>query len=110
MHAVIAWWDLTESGQSAESLRQVLRDEALPHFAQMPGLRVKFWISDPQTQRWGAVFLWESAEAAAAATPSRIGALIGYPPVFSSAFEVEAVTEGLFGDPALAGRGLAFGG
>lgn len=108
MHAVIAWWDLTGTGHTAESLRPVLLDEGVPHFARAEGLRLKFWISDPATGRWGAVFLWESAEAAAAAVPSGIGRLIGRPPDFTSAFDVEAVVEGISA-AALTGRGLAFG-
>ncbi|MGW2376350.1 MULTISPECIES: hypothetical protein [Kitasatospora] len=110
MHAVIAWWDLAGTGQTVESLRPFLRDEAVDRFSQVPGLRLKFWISDTERQRWGAVFLWESAAAAAVPRPARAVELIGRPPTFVSAFDVEATVEGLFTLDALAGHGLALEG
>jgi hypothetical protein len=81
MRTVIVWWDLSGSAQTIESLRAYLRDESVAAFAEVPGLRFKMWIADPETNRWGAVLLWESAEAAA---------LIGYPPTQSHVFDVEA--------------------
>ncbi|MEU7089116.1 hypothetical protein [Streptomyces achromogenes] len=107
MHAVIAWWDLGRSEQTIGSLRDFLRDEAVDRFSRMPGLRLKFWISDEATNRWGAVLLWESREAAAAPLPNRAAELIGYPPTERHAFDVEATVEGDFALAALAGRGLA---
>jgi hypothetical protein len=109
MHAVVAWWDLADSGQTVESLREFLREEAVDRFSRTPGLRLKFWISDEAAGRWGAVFLWESAEAAAAPLPARAAELIGRPPTHRWSFEVEAVVEGLHDTPELAGVGLAFG-
>ncbi|MFD0392415.1 hypothetical protein ACFQ3Z_04770 [Streptomyces nogalater] len=53
MHAVIVWWDLGPSRQTIESLRDFLRDEAVDRFSRTPGLRLKFWISDEATDRWG---------------------------------------------------------
>lgn len=110
MHAVIVWWDLADSTQTVRSLRSFLRDEAVDRFAQAPGLRLKFWISDEVRQRWGAVLLWESAEAASVPLAPRAAELIGYPPTSVSAFDVEATVEGLFTTAALAGRGLALEG
>lgn len=104
MRAVIVWWDLTGSAQTIESLRDFLRDEAVDRFSQVPGLRLKFWISDAATNRWGAVLLWESAEAA---IPQRAAELIGYPPTERHAFDVEATVEGAFAVAALAGHGVA---
>ncbi|MFG2642921.1 hypothetical protein ACGFYP_18385 [Streptomyces sp. NPDC048370] len=104
MRAVIVWWDLTGSAQTVESLRGFLRDEAVDRFSQVPGLRLKFWISDAATNRWGAVLLWESVEAA---IPQRAAELIGYPPTERHAFDVEATVEGVFAVAALAGRGVA---
>lgn len=60
----------------------------------MPGLRLKVWISDERTNRWGAVPLWESAAAAEVSIPARAAELIGYPPAHTYAFDVEATTEG----------------
>ncbi|MGR4881630.1 hypothetical protein ACIPUC_19790 [Streptomyces sp. LARHCF249] len=107
MKAAVVWWDLAGSGRSIESLRDFLRDEAVDRFAGIEGLRLKFWISDPQTERWGAVLLWESAEAAAAPLPARAAELIGRPPVQRTLFDVEATVEGLYSVPGLSGLGLA---
>jgi hypothetical protein len=96
MRATIAWWDLGESAQTIDSLRASLRDEGVEAWSQVPGLRLKFWISDPQTNRWGAVMLWDAAEAPAAALPpNRASELIGYPPTLRLLTDVEAVVEGL---------------
>ncbi|MCT4352577.1 hypothetical protein M5362_05440 [Streptomyces sp. Je 1-79] len=104
MRAVVVWWDLGESSQTIASLRGFLRDEAVDRFSTVPGLRLKFWVSDAATNRWGAVLLWESAEAA---IPQRAAELIGYPPTERHSFDVEATVEGAFAVAALAGRGTA---
>jgi hypothetical protein len=108
MRAVIVWWDLSRSAQTIESLRAYLLDESVAAFAEVPGLRFKMWIADPQASQWGAVLLFETAEAAARPLPSRAAALIGYPPTQSHAFDVEATVEGRYEDAQLALRGLAF--
>jgi hypothetical protein len=69
MRTVIVWWDLSGSAPTIESLRAYLRDESVAAFAEVTGLRFKMWIADPETNRWGAVLLWESAEAAAQPLP-----------------------------------------
>ncbi|MFJ8794195.1 hypothetical protein [Streptomyces sp. NPDC102462] len=108
MKAVVAWWDLAPSGRDAASLRAFLREEAVARFARVAGLRLKVWMSDAPTGRWGAIFLWESAEAAAQQLPARAAEIIGYPPTEVHVFDVEAVTEGRHGTPELAGLGLAY--
>ncbi|MET7694816.1 hypothetical protein ABZT06_44050 [Streptomyces sp. NPDC005483] len=110
MRAVIAWWDLDRSEQTIASLRDFLRDEAVDRFSQVRGLRLKVWISDERTDRWGAVFLWESAQAADAPIPARAAELIGYPPTERHVFDVEATTEGAYDTAQLARLGLAFTG
>jgi hypothetical protein len=107
MHAVIVWWDLKASRQTIGSLRGFLRDEAVERFSHVPGLRLKFWISDAATDRWGAVLLWESRQAAQTVLPNLAAPLIGYPPTERHAFDVEATVEGEFVLAALTGRGLA---
>ena len=57
MRTVIVWWELSESAQTIESLRTYLLQESVTAFAEVPGLRFKMWIADPQTNRWGAVLL-----------------------------------------------------
>ncbi|WP_256106894.1 YdhR family protein [Streptomyces sp. ODS05-4] len=109
MHAVIVWWDLQGSAQTVESLRPFLRDEAVDRFARVPGLRLKLWLSDSERQRWGALLLWESAEAAAVELAPRAAEVIGHPPAEVTAFDVEATVEGMFSAATglLAGHGLA---
>ncbi|MFD5337049.1 hypothetical protein [Streptomyces hawaiiensis] len=108
MKATISWWDLTGSGQSIDSLRVYLRDEGVEPWTQIPGMRLKFWISDRATNRWGAVVLWDSdADPTAPLPPNRAAELIGFPPTVRMMSDVEAIVEGLHsGQPAE--RGLAF--
>lgn len=90
MKAMIAWWDLTTSQQNGETLRDFIREEE-KHWADIPGLLLKVWVSDPATERWGAVLLWESEEAARnAVLPRSPAELIGHPLDFRSWFDVEA--------------------
>ena len=107
MRVTIAWWDLSRSAQTIASLRAILRDEAVDRFAQVPGLRLKLWIADEANDRWGAVMLWESAQASAAPLPACAAELIGYPPTHRHEFDVEATTEGLYDTVRLAGLGRA---
>ncbi|WP_433009015.1 hypothetical protein [Kribbella sp. CA-294648] len=104
MKATIAWWDLAGTGQTIDTLRAHLREEGVEPWAQVQGLRLKFWISDRETNRWGAVMLWEtSPDPAAPLPPNRATELIGSAPTHRMATEVEAVVEGVH-----SGRGLAF--
>jgi hypothetical protein len=59
-------------------------------FEQVPGLLFKAWISDEITERWGAVYVWESAAAAEQPLPSRARELIGKDPDIAEVFDVEA--------------------
>ncbi|MEY9989536.1 hypothetical protein ABIE67_001568 [Streptomyces sp. V4I8] len=108
MRADIVWWDLSASGQTIESMREYLREESVAAFSEVPGLRFKMWLSDPDTNRWGAVLLWESEEASQQALPSRALELIGCPPQVAHGFDVEATTEGRYETQQLALQGLAF--
>lgn len=109
MRATIAWWDLTESEQTIDSLRGYLRDGGVEPWESVPGLRLKFWVSDRAGNRWGAVMLWENGATADARSlpPHRAAELIGYPPTERLPFEVEATVEGVFSTTRLAGHGLA---
>ncbi len=108
MHVVVCWWDLSESEQTIESLRVFLREEGIAPFTRYRGLRLKSWISDAAAGRWGAVFLWESAEDAEAPMPPQATDLIGYPPTHSYAFDVEANVEGIHSGADLSRLGLVF--
>jgi len=104
----IVQWNLNGTPTSIPELRRYLRDESVDAFSEVPGLRFKVWIADEATNRWGAVYLWESREAAAGPLPSRAAQMIGKVPDCAEWWEVEATVEGRFGDPRLARLGRAF--
>jgi len=101
-------WNLADSKTTIQELRRYLRDESVEAFADVPGLRLKLWISDEITERWGAIYLWESAEAAEQEQPSRARDLIGKGPEIGETFDLEASVEGQFVNEELSRRGLAF--
>jgi hypothetical protein len=77
-------------------------------FARVDGLRFKAWLSDESTDRWGAISLFESREAAGQELPSRAGELIGKPPDVFEEFDLEAFVAGSYVEEELSRRGLAF--
>nr|WP_237539663.1 hypothetical protein [Streptomyces sp. SID4917] len=101
---------MTESEQTIDTLREYLRSDGVPPWNSVKGLRLKFWISDRPGNRWGAVMLWESAEAGEQQPlpPHRAAQLIGYPPTERVRFEVEATVEGEYERTALSGLGLVY--
>jgi hypothetical protein len=101
-------WNLADSKTTIHELRRYLRDESADAFADVSGLRFKAWISDEVTERWGAVYLWESAEAAEQELPSRARELIGKDPDVGETFDVEATIEGRYVNKQLSRLGLAF--
>ena len=101
-------WSLADSKTTIGELRRYLRDESVDAFEDVPGLRFKAWISDEATERWGAIYLWESREAAEQEVPSRARELIGKEPDIGEEFDVEATIEGRFAIEELSRRGLAF--
>jgi hypothetical protein len=102
-------WSLADSKTTIQELRRYLRDESVDLFAEADGLRFKAWISDEVTERWGAVYLWESRAAATLRVPvSQARELIGKEPDIVEEFDVEATIEGRFDIEELSRRGLAF--
>jgi hypothetical protein len=83
-------WNLADSATSIEELRDYLRDEAVDAFADVPGILFKAWISDASGERWGAVYVFESPEAADQPLPSRARELIGKDPEIVEIFDLEA--------------------
>jgi hypothetical protein len=83
-------WSLADSKTNLEELRRYLRDESVDSFERVPGLLFKAWISDEATERWGAVYVWESQAAADQPIPSRARELIGKDPEIAELFDVEA--------------------
>ena len=101
-------WSLADSKTTIAELRRYLRDESVDAFEDVRGLRFKAWISDEVTERWGAIYLFESAEAAEQELPTRARDLIGKDPEVAELFDVEATVEGRFAVEQLSRLGLAF--
>ena len=101
-------WNLADSKTTIGELRRYLRDESVDAFADVEGLRLKVWVADDATERWGAVYVWESREFAEQELPSRARELIGKAPDIVEEFDVEATVEGRFAFDELGRRGLAF--
>jgi hypothetical protein len=104
----IVLWNLADSKTTIGELRRYLRDESVDAFEDVPGLRFKAWISDEVTERWGAVYVWESSEAAEQVLPSRARDLIGKEPDLAEEFDIEATIEGDYTVQGLSRLGLAF--
>src|SRR5579862_5737479 len=83
-------WNLADSLTTVAELREYLRDEAVDAFTGLPGLLFKGWISDEGGERWGAVYVFESAAAAEQPLPSRARELIGKAPDIVELFDLEA--------------------
>jgi len=98
-------WNLADSLTNFGELRRYLREESVDKFATLPGLLFKAWVSDETTERWGAVYVWESREAAQQELPSRARELIGKEPQIVELFDLEATVSVA---PQLAHLGLAF--
>jgi hypothetical protein len=98
-------WNLADSLTNIGELRRYLRDEAVPAFERVPGLLFKGWFSDEATERWGAVYVWESQEASEQELPSRARELIGKDPDIVEVFDLEASVSLV---DELARLGLAF--
>lgn len=110
MHALLVLWDLTESTATFEELRDYLVERSIPRFEQLEGLRQKTWISDPESRRWGALYLFEEREQAQAVVDhlpeSPVVAITGRLPTHQI-FDLEAVAEGQHSGIDLLAAGLA---
>ena len=98
-------WNLADSQTSIGELRRYLQDEAVDAFEEVPGLLLKSWISDEVTERWGAIYIFESTEASEQPLPSRARELIGKDPDVVEIFDLEATVSVA---SQLARLGLAF--
>ena len=97
----IVLWSLADSTATLEELRVALRDEP----AEEVGLLLRAWVSDESNDRFGAVELWESREAAGRPVPAAVRDLLGVEPAIGEELDVEA-TSSLAAE--LQRRGLAF--
>ena len=98
MVGLLVLWTIPERGDvDLARMRRYIREESLARFRQVPGLRLKTWISNPETRRWGAFYLFETEDHARAVIEGletgRASQLIGTPPRWEL-FDVEAVIEG----------------
>ena len=98
-------WSLADSQTTIAELRRYLQDEAVDAFEEVPGLLLKTWISDEATERWGAIYIFESAAASEQPLPSRARELIGKDPDAVELFDLEATVSVA---TQLARLGLAF--
>jgi hypothetical protein len=105
MVARLVLWSLADSDADVESLRTYLRDESVDAFSEIEGLLFKAWISDANSDRWGAFYVFESREAAEQPLPSRARELIGKAPDLVEIFDLEATVSIA---PQLKYLGLAF--
>ena len=87
-------WNLADSKSTIEELRRYLRDESVDAFEDVEGLRFNALVLDLVGERWGAVYLFESVDAARQELPSRARDLIGKEPDLIEEFDVEATIEG----------------
>jgi trans-2,3-dihydro-3-hydroxyanthranilate isomerase len=95
MRVDIAWWELKGPTQTIDSLREHLANDTVDEWARVPGLRLKLWIADRRSNRWGAVMLWESDQTAPGLLPpNRAAELIGRPADYRTRFDVEVGVEG----------------
>ena len=102
-------WSLADSQTNVAELRRHLRVEAVDAVERVPGLRFQAWVSDESTERWGAISLWESREAAERAdVTSGARELIGKDPEIGEEFDLEASAEGPAVAEGLSRLGLAF--
>lgn len=108
MYVRTVMWDMTDSNISIEELRSYLAAESVDAFSQIDGLILKLWVSDVTTSRWGAIYLWESRQAAQQTLPSKARQMIGKDPDEVREFDLEASARGITGIEDLARLGLAF--
>lgn len=102
MKLEIAWWQLDGSPATVESLERHLHEDGVPdRWENVPGLREKFWIADPDGGRWGAVMVWDE-ERPARLPENEAAEIVGAPLTHRDRFEVQAAVRGR--RPA-AGRG-----
>lgn len=110
MWALLVLWDLSGgSRMSIDELRDYIRDESVARFRGLPDLRLKVWISNAATGQWGALYLFESREAAEAqaAVTTKPELMTGIRPVVRL-FDVEAAVEGRHHGTDLLSAGLVF--
>lgn len=95
-------WNLADSLTTVEELRNHLREATEP---SAEGLLFRAAVSDASSERFGALELWVSEEAAAQELLPGARELIGKEPDLVDVFDLESTTAVA---PELDGLGLAF--
>lgn len=108
MYVRIVLWELDGAGATIEELRDYLAAESVQAFEQVEGLVLKQWVADPATNRWGAIYLWESEAASHQTLPSKARQLIGKDPDQVLTFNLEASATGITNVSSLTRLGAAF--
>lgn len=109
MFVLMLEWDFCGRGPDVlRTLRDCIATESSARYRSRKGLRQKVWLSNAETLRWGAFYLWESKAALQEEvdTMGRVQAMTGAAPTVSI-YEVEAVQEGAFSTDDLTIVGLA---
>ena len=109
MTVTIVMWNLRESDQTIESLRDYLRGYAVDAYSSLDGMHLKAWFGNTKHDTWGAVYVWDStANISDLFTVSRAVELIGYQPSWVGHFTLEATAMGNSAHKSLSGLGAAF--
>jgi hypothetical protein len=95
--------DLEATHGTLDNLRMYIATRPIRKYRDMPGLRLKIFLSDAADDQFAAVYLFEDAASREAALPS-LGSSIrdasGHPPRYQR-FDVEAIIEGRHTTPDL---------
>src|ERR1700682_3138902 len=109
MIALLMQFDLSATYGSVEGLRTYIADRSVGKYREVEGLRLKIFLSDPEGDMFGALYLWESEAALEAALPE-LGSSVrdrwGITPKLQR-FDVEAIVEGRHSTPDLSRVGRA---
>lgn len=109
MIALFMLFPLSTTHKTVGALRSYIVDRSVAKYREVDGLRMKVFLSNQDEDTFGALYLWESEEALAAALP-QLGASVqdrwGIVPTMQR-FEVEAIVEGRHATPDLARVGRA---
>lgn len=98
-------WNVADTVAGVDELRDAVRAHVEADEERPDGLLVKLWISDDVTERFGAIELWASREAAEGHGYERERELIGKDPEIGEELAVEAWDGSLAAARILAGRG-----
>lgn len=93
MHTIVITFDLSD--MTHDRYREIC-DELAPAFAAVPGLLTKIWLMDPDSARYGGVYLFADTAAADGFLASTLAHSVATNPHFADLavrrFEVDEVT------------------